>query len=116
MAEEPPQTGAVTEEDDNGVAVEEEAQVEFEPLVKLEEVKTATLEEDEVVLFKMRAKLFRWESDTWEKETKLWKERGTGDVRFMQHKETKKVRVLMRREKTMKICANFFVVPTISLA
>lgn len=22
---------------------------------------------------------------------KLWKERGTGDVRFMQHKETKKV-------------------------
>lgn len=94
---------------------------------------------------------------------KLWKERGTGDVRFLQHKETKKaprrsrsraaarsrphprpdrpaslqrrrapiptpsarhdsahhgtqVRLLMRREKTMKICANFFVVPTISLA
>lgn len=39
-----------------------------------------------------RAKLFRWESDSWEKEVKLWKERGTGDVRFLQHKETKKVR------------------------
>ena len=29
------------------------AQVEFQPLVKLEEVKTQTLEEDEEVLFKM---------------------------------------------------------------
>ena len=45
----------------------------------------------------------------------MWKERGTGDVRFLQHKETKKVRVLMRREKTMKICANFFIEPSIEL-
>lgn len=62
-----------------------------------------------------RAKLFRWESDSWEKEVKLWKERGTGDVRFLKHKETKKVRMLMRREKTMKICANFFLSPGIAL-
>merc|ERR1719378_1663951 len=103
------------DDDDNGVAPEEEAQVEFEPLVKLEEVKTETHEEDETVLFKMRAKLFRWESDSWEKEVKMWKERGTGDVRFLQHKDTKKVRLLMRREKTMKICANFFLSPTIPI-
>jgi hypothetical protein len=38
-----------------------------------------------------RAKLFRWESDSWEKEQKLWKERGTGDIKFLQNKETKKV-------------------------
>jgi len=111
--EEPPptDTGAAGDEDDNGYAPEEEAQVEFQPLVKLEEVKTQTMEEDEEVLFKMRAKLFRWESDSWEKETKLWKERGTGDIKFLQNKESKKVRMLMRREKTMKICANFFVAP-----
>merc|ERR1719326_394459 len=102
-------------EEEDGVAPEEEAQVEFEPVVKLEEVKTQTHEEDEEVLFKMRAKLFRWESDSWEKEIKMWKERGTGDVRFLQHKETKKVRLLMRREKTMKICANFFVAPSITI-
>jgi len=107
--------GATGEEDDNGYAPEEEAQVEFQPLVKLEEVKTQTLEEDEEVLFKLRAKLFRWESDSWEKETKLWKERGTGDVKFLQNKQTKKVRMLMRREKTMKICANFFIAPGTSL-
>jgi len=103
------------DDDDNGYAPEEEAQVEFQPLVKLEEVKTQTMEEDEEVTFKMRAKLFRWESDTWEKEIKMWKERGTGDVKFLKHKETGKVRMLMRREKTMKICANFFLLPDIEL-
>ena len=99
------------DDDDNAVAPEEEAQVEFKPLVTLEEVKTSTGEEDEVHLsdppFKIRAKLFRYESDTWNKEEKLWKERGTGDVAFLKHKETGVVRLLMRREKTKKICANF---------
>jgi len=115
-AEEPPTADAAAgEDDDNGYAPEEEAQVEFQPLVKLEEVKTQTMEEDEEVLFKIRAKLFRWESDSWEKEIKMWKERGTGDVKFLQNKETKKVRLLMRREKTMKICANFFVLPGTAL-
>ena len=45
----------------------------------------------------------------------MWKERGTGDVKFLKHKGTGKVRMLMRREKTMKICANFFLQPTIEL-
>lgn len=48
-----------------------------------------------------RAKLFRFASDSSE-----WKERGTGDVRLLQHKETKKVRLVMRRDKTLKVCAN----------
>merc|ERR1719378_1843093 len=99
------------DDDDNGVAPEEEAQVEFEPLVKLEEVKVTSGEEEEEVVFKMRAKLFRWESDSWEKEVKMWKERGTGDIKFLKHKETGKYRCLMRREKTMKICANFVMFP-----
>merc|ERR1719238_1495142 len=68
-------------------------------------------EEEEEVVFKMRAKLFRWESDSWEKEVKMWKERGTGDIKFLKHKETGKYRCLMRREKTMKICANFVMFP-----
>jgi len=60
--------------------------IHFEPLVKLDEVEVKTLEEDEDVLFKMRAKLFRFD-----KPLKEWKERGTGDVRFLQHKESKKI-------------------------
>jgi len=62
------------------------------------------------VLFKMRAKLFRFASETSE-----WKERGTGDVRLLQHKETKKIRLVMRRDKTLKVCANHAISPEMKL-
>ncbi|KAJ4472215.1 ran/spi1 binding protein [Lentinula aciculospora] len=84
---------------------EEEADVHFEPVIKLtEQVDTKTHEEDEEVLFKMRAKLFRFDATSSE-----WKERGTGDVRLLAHKETKKVRLVMRRDKTLKVCANHII-------
>ncbi|KAG8753728.1 hypothetical protein FRC12_011446 [Ceratobasidium sp. 428] len=83
----------------------EDSTAHFEPVMKLtEQVATRTHEEDEDVLTKHRAKLFRFEGSSSE-----WKERGTGDVRLLQHKETKKVRVLMRRDKTLKICANHYI-------
>lgn len=90
------------EEDE--VAEEEEADVHFEPLVQLEKVEVKTNEEDEEVLYKVRAKLFRFHADTNE-----WKERGTGDVKFLKHKTTNKTRILMRRDKTLKICANHLI-------
>ncbi|OBA19264.1 hypothetical protein METBIDRAFT_18137, partial [Metschnikowia bicuspidata var. bicuspidata NRRL YB-4993] len=94
-----------TEKKDNAEGdAEEEVDVHFEPLVHLEKVDVKTNEEDEEVMFKVRAKLFRFHADT-----KEWKERGTGDVKFLKHKETKKTRVLMRRDKTLKICANHLV-------
>lgn len=80
--------------------------VHFEPVVTLEKVDVKTNEENEEVLFKVRAKLFRFDG-----EAKEWKERGTGDVKFLQHKETKKVRLLMRRDKTLKVCANHIIAP-----
>lgn len=92
------------DEKDEDAADEEEAEVHFEPLVHLERVDVKTNEEDEEVLFKIRAKLFRFHADT-----KEWKERGTGDVKFLKHKATKKTRILMRRDKTLKICANHLV-------
>ncbi|KAK0243025.1 ran/spi1 binding protein [Armillaria nabsnona] len=91
-----------TTEQDSIFTKEEEADVHFEPVIKLtEQVNTKTMEEDEDVLFKMRAKLFRFDITSSE-----WKERGTGDVRLLAHKETKKVRLVMRRDKTLKVCAN----------
>jgi len=84
--------------------------VEFKPLVNLKEVEVVTHEEDEETLFKMRAKLFRFDKDS-----KQWKERGTGDVKFLQHKKSKKIRVLMRREKTLKVCANHYILPVFKL-
>jgi len=84
---------------------EEEADVHFEPVIRLtEQVDSKTHEEDEDVVFKMRAKLFRFDSGSSE-----WKERGTGDVRLLKHKETKKVRLVMRRDKTLKVCANHII-------
>ncbi|KAH8118347.1 RanBP1 domain-containing protein [Phellopilus nigrolimitatus] len=84
---------------------EGEPDVNFEPVIRLtEQVETKTMEEDEDTLFKLRAKLFRF--DTGEG---AWKERGTGDVRLLKHKETKKVRLVMRRDKTLKVCANHMI-------
>ncbi|RLV91088.1 Ran-specific GTPase-activating protein 1 [Spathaspora sp. JA1] len=92
------------EDADEDKVGEEEADVHFEPLVQLEKVDVKTNEEDEEVLFKVRAKLFRFHGDNNE-----WKERGTGDVKFLKHKQTGKVRILMRRDKTLKICANHLI-------
>lgn len=50
-----------------------------------------------------RAKLFKFDRDARE-----WKERGTGDVKFLKHKESKKIRLVMRRDKTHKVCANHY--------
>ncbi|KAI8849081.1 RanBP1 domain-containing protein [Chytridium lagenaria] len=86
-------------------------EVHFEPIVKLEQLdEVKTFEEDEDVLFKIRAKLFRFD-----KPTNEWKERGTGDIKLLQHKTTKKCRVLMRRDKTHKICANHYITQDINL-
>ena len=51
----------------------------------------------------MRAKLFKFDRDSRE-----WKERGTGDVRLLKHKENLKTRLVMRRDKTLKVCANHY--------
>ncbi|KAG8746790.1 hypothetical protein FRC10_003773 [Ceratobasidium sp. 414] len=89
----------------------EDSTAHFEPVLKLtEQVVTKTHEEDEDVLTKHRAKLFRFEGGSSE-----WKERGTGEVRLLQHKVTKKVRVLMRRDKTLKICANHYITSDMKL-
>lgn len=89
---------------ESGTVPDEDCSKEYAPVVQLAEVETKTGEEDEDVLFKIRAKLFRFS-----KELGEWKERGTGDVRILKHKENQKIRLLMRREKTLKICLNHYV-------
>lgn len=93
------------------VPTDEDCSREYEPVVRLAQVvETKTGEEDEEVVFKIRAKLFRFS-----KELNEWKERGTGDVRVLKHKENRKIRLLMRREKTLKICLNHYVNPDVEL-
>jgi len=86
---------------------ERETDAHFEPVVRLtERIEVKTNEEQEGQTFKMRAKLFRFHA-----HDKEWKERGTGDVRLLKHRESGKTRLVMRRDKTFKVCANHYVVP-----
>ncbi|KAF2709944.1 putative Ran-specific GTPase-activating protein 1 [Pleomassaria siparia CBS 279.74] len=90
----------------------QEPDVDFAPVVHLtEKVETKTNEELEEQTFKMRAKLFKFD-----RESREWKERGTGDVRLLKHKENGKTRLVMRRDKTLKVCANHYVVPDMKLS
>ena len=64
------------------------------------EIKTG--EEDEDLIFKIRAKLYRFRDSE-------WKERGTGDLKLLRHKTDKKIRCILRQDKTLKIVANFII-------
>ncbi|KAL6619421.1 hypothetical protein ACP70R_034560 [Stipagrostis hirtigluma subsp. patula] len=86
---------------------EEDTGAQVAPIVRLEEVAVTTGEEDEDVLLDMKAKLYRFDKDG-----NQWKERGTGTVKLLKHKENGKVRLVMRQAKTLKICANHLVVST----
>lgn len=61
----------------------------YPPIVTLPEVSLPSGEEEEETLLKMRAKLFRYHpGGTDEDDPPLWKERGTGDVKILKHKQT----------------------------
>ena len=77
-------------------------------LPELAEIKSG--EEQEEVLFCHRAKLFRFDSDV-----KQWKDRGIGDMKVLQHKESGRVRLLMRREQVLKLCCNHCLTPEMTL-
>lgn len=82
----------------------------YEPIVSLPLVDLCTNEEHEEELCKIRARLYRYNAVDHE-----WKERGTGDIKLLRHKDNHSVRVVMRRDKTLKICANHFVTPDIEM-
>jgi tetratricopeptide (TPR) repeat protein len=69
-----------------------------------------TGEEDEEILLELRARLFRFDE-----AAKEWKERGLGPLKILRHRNTGKSRILMRREQTLKICANHHLTSTLRL-
>ncbi|KAG1338031.1 ran-binding protein 1 [Cocos nucifera] len=89
---------------------EEDTGAQIAPIIRLEEVAVTTGEEEEDALLDLKAKLYRFD-----KEGNQWKERGTGNVKLLKHKETGKVRLVMRQAKTLKICANHLVLPSIKM-
>ncbi|EFJ35962.1 hypothetical protein SELMODRAFT_165523 [Selaginella moellendorffii] len=101
------ETVAAAEEHGAGAGEEEDTGAQIAPIVRLEEVAVKTGEENEEVLLDMKARLYRYDQ--------VWKERGTGVIKILKDKETNKTRVLMRQNKTLKICANHYLVPGMTL-
>ncbi|XP_050982134.1 uncharacterized protein LOC127175231 isoform X2 [Labeo rohita] len=85
-------------------------EIHFEPIVSLPEVEVRSGEEDEEILFKERAKLYRWD-----RELSQWKERGVGDIKILCHPVKKCYRVVMRRDQVLKVCANHTISQSIEL-
>lgn len=74
---------------------------DFKPIIPLpDEVPVNTGEENEVVMFCERAKLFRYTD-------KEWKERGVGNIKILKNPETGKVSGFKKLYIILKICHNF---------
>ena len=102
-----------TEDDNEGVEVDDNHPdgPHFEPIISLpEKIDVRTGEEDEEVMFSHRAKLFRFVA-----EEKQWKERGIGDIKLLRNVTSGKMRVLMRRDQVLKLCANHQITSDMSL-
>ena len=81
-----PSKGAAGGEDDDDENVDPEAgpDIHFEPIVQLPEVTDLkTGEEDEAVVFRHRAKLYRFDG-----ATSQWKERGVGEMKILKNLDT----------------------------
>ncbi|KAL2235995.1 ran-binding protein 1 homolog c [Sesamum indicum] len=98
------------DEDSKPSAEDEDTGAQVAPIVKLQEVAVTTGEENEDVLLDLKSKLYRFD-----KEGNQWKERGVGTVKLLKHKESGKVRLVMRQNKTLKICANHLVLSTMTV-
>eukprot|EP00063_Salmo_salar_P045597 XP_014020432.1 PREDICTED: E3 SUMO-protein ligase RanBP2-like isoform X2 [Salmo salar] len=85
--------------------------IQFEPVVQMpEKVDLVTGEEDELALYSQRVKLFRFDGDI-----SQWKERGVGVLKFLKNATNGRLRVLMRREQVLKVCANHWITTTMNL-
>uniref|UniRef100_A0A7N8YBK4 RAN binding protein 2 n=1 Tax=Mastacembelus armatus TaxID=205130 RepID=A0A7N8YBK4_9TELE len=108
----PTKTDVSNEQDEDDMyKTEENDDIQFEPVVQIpEKVDLVTGEEDEQVLYSQRVKLFRFDSNT-----SQWKERGVGTLKFLKNNTNGKLRVLMRREQVLKVCANHWITTTMNL-
>lgn len=108
----PTKTDPSDEVDDDGTyKTEEHDDIQFEPVVQMpDKVELMTGEEDEQVLYSQRVKLFRFDSNM-----SQWKERGVGILKFLKNNSNGKLRVLMRREQVLKVCANHWITTTMNL-
>ncbi|XP_048048453.1 E3 SUMO-protein ligase RanBP2-like isoform X2 [Megalobrama amblycephala] len=106
-----PRPDTSADQDDEMYKTEENDDIQFEPVVQMpEKVDLVTGEEDEKILYSQRVKLFRFDT-----ETSQWKERGVGNLKLLKNNKNGRLRVLMRREQVLKVCANHWITTTMNL-
>ena len=88
----------------------EVSSTDFKPIVQLEKIEQSSGEENEINIYTQRTKLYRYDKDTAQ-----WKERGVGNLKLLKHKITGQIRVLMRRDQILKVCANHFLTADMEL-
>uniref|UniRef100_K7DTX0 RANBP2-like and GRIP domain containing 5 n=1 Tax=Pan troglodytes TaxID=9598 RepID=K7DTX0_PANTR len=104
-------TSVGTDEESDVTQEEERDGQYFEPVVPLPDlVEVSSGEENEQVVFSHRAELYRYDKDVGQ-----WKERGIGDIKILQNYDNKQVRIVMRRDQVLKLCANHRITPDMSL-
>ena len=102
---------SVKQDEDDGTGADDSHDPHFEPIIPLPELVTVTTgEEDEEVVFKHRAKVYRFDPDK-----KEWKDRGVGDIKILKHKAKNTFRVLLRREQVHKIACNHYITKEMEL-
>ena len=107
-----PSTYVVTPGSPESPCKEDGGGIQCSPLVNLERLDNPkTGEEDEIVVFCEKAKLYRYDA-----VGKEWKERGVGELKILQRRDAlNKYRLIMRRDQIRKVCANHFLVPGMDL-
>ncbi|KAL7881174.1 hypothetical protein AOLI_G00080220 [Acnodon oligacanthus] len=109
--ESPKADTSVDQDEEDMYKTDENDDIQFEPVVKMpEKVELVTGEEDEECLYTNRVKLFRFDC-----ETQQWKERGVGNLKILKNNKNGRLRVLMRREQVLKVCANHWITTTMNL-
>jgi len=99
----------------------DDAQKAIEDQAKREE----NVDKDEEIINKQPCVLYRFgtvtmkpdeiNKDTPEEKKSEWKQRGKGDIKFLKHKVTQRIRLLMRQTSTYKLILNHYIEPTCQL-
>ena len=85
---------------------EAEADIYFTPIIELKEVEQEKQIENEI--FSERGLCAKYDE-----ESSSFKERGRGEIKILQHPETKVTRIVLLRDQVLKLACNHFLMPYI---
>ena len=88
----------------------ENRDIYVKPIVELSTITVSTGEEEEEYHFKQRCKLYRYDTSI-----RKWKENGVGEMKLLFNRNMQKPRLVMRRDKVHKLCANHALSETMKL-